>query len=95
MSDETEIVLVETVSMFRMRYAIRVPKGEHDWALDSVTMSEPVNEIGQKHLDEIITGHRVVTEDEVKALCYEDNPYLVGSEKFNPLRLIHTVKNPE
>ena len=90
MSD-SELVLVETISMFRMRYAIRVPKGKTDWALDSVTMHEPENEIGQKHIDEVIISHRVVTEDEVKRLVFEDAEYLRGS-KFVPTSLIHTVQ---
>ena len=45
MSEETQLVLVECVSMFRMRYLVEVPVGidsygndKKDWALDTVSM---------------------------------------------------------
>lgn len=69
---KTEWVLVETVSMFRMRYMVEVPVGKAEWALDSVTMNE-LNEFSQQHLDEVIVSHRTVTYPEALALCDEDN----------------------
>jgi bifunctional DNA-binding transcriptional regulator/antitoxin component of YhaV-PrlF toxin-antitoxin module len=78
---DTQFVLVETVSMFRERYVVEVPKGVDDfgndkalWALDTVTMEE-AEEFSQKHLGETITSHRVLTYDEVLKLCDEDNDY--------------------
>ena len=41
---EVEIVLVETISTFRMRYVIEVPVGKKEWALDTVTISAEVKE---------------------------------------------------
>ena len=38
--EEMEWVMVETVSQFRMRYMVQVPKGKAEWALDTVTMQE-------------------------------------------------------
>lgn len=72
---ETEFVLVETVSMFRIRYVIEVPKGEKNIALDIVAMDKP-KEFSQKHLDEIIVSDRVLTREEVLKQCDEDNDYL-------------------
>lgn len=72
---ETELVLVETVSMFRMRYLVEVPKGKKDWALDSVTLGEVEEELGQRHIDETIVSNRVITCDEALALALEDNEY--------------------
>lgn len=72
---ETEIVLVETVSMFRMRYAVRVPKGKSEWALDTVTCDN-ANELSQEHLTETIVSHRVISEKEYLEIYDKDNAYL-------------------
>ena len=71
---ETELVLVECVSTFRMRYMVEVPKGKAEWALDTVTMNE-AEEFSQEHISEQIVSHRVVSEDEVIAICDVDNHY--------------------
>lgn len=70
----TEWVLVETVSMFRQRYMVQVPLGKSDWALDTVTY-EDAKEFSQKHLDETIVSHRVVSYEDALRLCDEDNEY--------------------
>lgn len=71
---ETELVLVEAISTYRMRYMVEVPKGKSEWALDTVTMEEAA-EFSQLHLGEQIISRRVMTEDEVVALCDVDNSY--------------------
>jgi hypothetical protein len=72
---KTKLVLVETVSMFRLRYVVEVPEGgKAEWALDTVTMEEAV-EFSQKHLGENITSHREITDEEALNLCDEDNGY--------------------
>ena len=73
-SEEKEWILVETVSQFRQRYMVEVPKGKADWALDTVTMNE-AKEFSQKHLGETIVSHRVMTEEEALALSDKDNDY--------------------
>ena len=70
----TEWVLVETVSQFRERYMIEVPKGKELWALDTVTMNE-AKEFSQEHLGETIVSHRVVSVEEALVLCDKDNAY--------------------
>ena len=79
--ENTQWVLVETVSMFRQRYMIEVPVGIDDhgkdkaeWALDTVTMEE-AKEFSQEHLGENIVSHRVVTKEEALAMCDKDNDY--------------------
>lgn len=72
--EETDLVLVETISMYRMRYLVEVPKGKSEWALDTVSMNE-AREFSQKHLDEIISSHRVVTKEQALKICDEDNDY--------------------
>ena len=73
----TEWVLVETVSQFRERYMIEVPKGKELWALDTVTMNE-AKEFSQEHLGETIVSHRVVSLEEALVLCDKDNSYCSG-----------------
>ena len=72
---DNEIVLVETVSTFKHVYAIRVPKGKVEWALDSVVMNEVENEILQNHIDESVFSHRVVSEEELSEIFKEGNGY--------------------
>ena len=72
--EEMELVMVEAVSTFRMRYMVEVPKGKAEWALDTVTMQE-AQEFSQEHLGEQIVSHRVVSKKEALALCDTDNDY--------------------
>lgn len=68
-------VMVECVSMFRMRYMVEAPADHPEYALDTVTMNE-AKEFSQEHLGETIVSHRVMTEEEALAVCDEDNDYL-------------------
>lgn len=71
---ETELVLVECISQFRQRYMVEVPKGKAEWAMDTVTLKQ-ADEFSQAHLGETIVSHRVVSKDEMLALCDKDNDY--------------------
>lgn len=71
-SSDTELVLVETIQQFRIRYAVEVPKGCKDWALEAVTMQE-ADEFSSKDLGETIVTSRVICPAELQQLCYEDN----------------------
>lgn len=71
---DTEYVLVETVSMFRQRYMVEVPRGKAEWALDTVAVEE-AKEFSQEYLTETIVSHRVVSFDEAIKICDEDNDY--------------------
>ena len=74
---QTELVLVETVSQFRQRYVVEVPKGQTEYAMDTVTMQE-AHEFSQEHLGETIISHRVITKEEALDLCDIDNDYCKG-----------------
>lgn len=67
-------VLVECVSMFRMRYLVEAPADHPEYALDDVTMND-AKEFSQEHIDENIISHRVVTEEEALKICDVDNDY--------------------
>jgi len=81
MSEKTQLVLVECVSMFRMRYLVEVPVGtdnygydKKEWALDTVTMEE-AKEFSQQHIGETIVSSRVISKEEALVLCDQDNDY--------------------
>jgi hypothetical protein len=72
---KTEMVLVECVSTFRMRYVVEVPAGKKEWAMDTVVMNE-AEEFSQEHIGEQIVSHRVIDEEEYLRIFNEDNAYL-------------------
>jgi len=87
--------LVETVSMFRMRYVIEAKEGEH--ALDEVVMNtkgdykETWQEMSQKHLDEVIVSSREISDKEYLKIFDEDNDYMVHSTKNEKRRFINKI----
>jgi hypothetical protein len=84
---EKELVLVECVSTFRMRYVIEVPAGKKEWALDTVTLNE-AEEFSQEHLGEQIVSHRVIDETEYLRVFDEDNGYLKSWDNDKKFRMI-------
>jgi hypothetical protein len=72
---ETELVLVETVSSFKITYVVEVPKGNKEWALDTVALEE-APELAQSYIGEQIVSHRVVDIDEVRNIARLDTPWL-------------------
>lgn len=73
--EQKELVLVECISTFRMRYVVEVPKGKKEWALDTVVCEE-AEEFSQEHLGEQIISHRVIDDEEYLRVFDEDNSYL-------------------
>lgn len=84
---EKELVLVECISTFRMRYVVEVPVGKKDWACDSVVMGE-VEEMSQHHIGEDIVSHRVISNDEFVKIFDEDNDYLKSWNTEQKMRCI-------
>lgn len=76
---ETDYYLVETISLFRMRYIVKAKNAEH--ASDEVIMNldsdnTDFKEFSQHHLDEVISYTKKMTREEVIELCDQDNDYL-------------------
>lgn len=69
--------LVETISMFRMRYVVECEHPDH--AADEVTM-ENAEEFSQFHIAENITSIREIADNEIVKLFIKDHPYLEGQE---------------
>lgn len=68
-------VLVETVSMTRMRYVVETPDDHPEYALDTVACDEGI-EVSQLFLGENIVSHREITKAEYLDMFDEDNEYL-------------------
>lgn len=81
--------LVETISMFRIRYVVECESPEH--AKDTVSMNE-AEEFGQLHIDENIIGCREVSDDEIPKLFFEDAPYLESWGPERAMEQVHKVK---
>lgn len=78
---ETKIVLVESISMFRMRYAVEVPVDHPEYASDVVVTGKDIDgkeiaELSQLHLDEVISSIRTISKEDYLQLFRADNSYL-------------------
>lgn len=91
---EKELVLVECISSFRMRYVVEVPKGKKEWALDTVVCNDAL-EFSQEHIGEQIASHRVIDEDEYMRIFDEDNDYLKHWDNENKLKYVTRWKDEE
>lgn len=83
--------LVETVSVFRMRYVVEAENESH--ARDEVTMcvSEDLKEFSQLHVDEMITSTREINKKEYLRMFDEDNVYLKDWTKEQKLDFVNVM----
>ena len=81
--------LVETVSIFRIRYVVDTENAED--AQDTVVMNE-AEEFSQKHVDENIIGCREVSDDDIPKLLFEDHPYLEQHGPEKAFEYVHKVE---
>lgn len=70
-----KLYLVETVSMFRMRYVIEAEEASHAEE-DVILSTEGLEEFSQKHLDETIVSSRELSTTDYMDLFDIDNDYL-------------------
>ncbi len=85
-------VMVEALQTFRMRYMVQVPATNPEWALDTVTCND-AKEFSQLALPEVISSHRVMTEEEALALCDVDNDYVKSWNKEQKLKAFFTKED--
>lgn len=84
--------LVETISMFRLRYVVEAKCAEH--ATDEVVMNiseGKLREFSQKHLDEIITSSREIDREQYLQIFNEDNDYLQDWDEDQKLQFVNEV----
>jgi hypothetical protein len=87
--------LVETISMFRMRYVVETDSASD--AKDEVTCNfdGKLREFSQMHVDELITSARPIDDKEYLRLFDEDNDYLKDwddIQKFSFVNVVHDDK---
>ena len=87
-TSDLKIFMVETVSIFRHRYAVKAKSLEH--AYDTIVLEE-AKEFSQKHIDENIVSGREISEEEFVKIHDEDNEYLSSWDKSKKLSSIHIV----
>ena len=88
------VYIIDTISTFRMKYAIQAKSAEH--ALDELTMTEhdrPFDEITQKWLGEQVVDVTEVTPNQFEVLIehLENDPSEMSSYWMGD-KLIHKVK---
>lgn len=83
--------LVETISVFRMRYVVEAECAQH--AKDEVTMNNDgqLHEFSQLHIDEMITSTREIDRAEYLRLFDEDNSYLAGWDEDSKLQYVNVI----
>jgi hypothetical protein len=86
------LVLVETISQHRMRYAVLADKEEH--ACDDVVM-ERAAELSQEFIGESILSSRVISEAEYFRIFDKDNAYLSSWDREKKLNMIHKINYEE
>jgi hypothetical protein len=85
-----KLYLVETVSMFRMRYVVEAKKGEH--AGDEVVMrGSDIKEFSQHHVDENILSIRKLSRIEYLDLFDKDNDYLSSWDEEAKMNFINKI----
>ena len=94
MSEKKKLYLVETVSMFRVRYVIEAKDESH--ALDEVTCystgaEENVIEFSQKHIDEVIISSRKISDKSYLKLFDKDNDYLASWPHEKKIEFINVI----
>jgi hypothetical protein len=89
--------LVDTISMFRLRYVIECKEEEH--ALDEVTWVTTGGEVdldvwqefSQQHIGENIISSREITDEEYLDLFDKDNDYLKEWTIEQKMKFVNTV----
>lgn len=93
---EKKLFLVETVSMFRMRYVIEAREEEH--ATDEFVMQvgkDSFKEFSQHHMDEVIVSTRELSAKEYLKLFDKDNDYLKTWDISQKMESINSIKYEE
>jgi hypothetical protein len=93
---EKKLYLVETVSIFRMRYVVEAREATH--AEDEVVMrltTDDFKEFSQHHVDECITSTREISAQDFMELFDKDNDYLANWPIEKKMEFINSVNYKE
>jgi len=89
---EKKLYLVETVSMFRIRYVVEAREEGH--AEDEFVMEigkESFKEFSQHHIDEVIVSTRKLSATDYMNLFDTDNDYLKSWDIEQKMSMINTI----
>ena len=95
-NEDRKIFIVESVSMFRMRYAVFATCAED--AADEFTMelgNEKFHEMSQQHIGENIVSIRKVKESKFIKEFDKDNDYLKSWSEEQKLAMINVIDYEE
>jgi hypothetical protein len=97
MMSDKKLYLVETISMFRIRYVVEAEDESH--ALDEVTYhatgGEELTEFSQKHIDEVIVSSRKISDKSYLKLFDKDNDYLKNWNEEQKIKYINKIEYKE
>ena len=97
MMSDKKLYLVETVSMFRMRYVVEAT--DEQQALDEVifhaTCGEQLKEFSQKHIDEVIVSSRKISNKSYLKLFDKDNDYLKDWNEEQKFQYVNRINDEE
>lgn len=85
--------LVETISIFRIRYVIEAKDPSH--AMDEVVCAENLKEFSQQHLDETTNHVTELDDEEYIELFDNDNDYLRNWTDAQKRTLINVIDYEE
>jgi len=90
-------VLVDTISTFRIRYAVAVPDDTPDdealiWAKDSVTCEE-CEEFSQYHIGESISDANILTKESLLSQFDKDNDYFTDWPEEKKLQYVKVIND--
>jgi hypothetical protein len=88
-----KLYLVETISMFRMRYVVEAREEGH--AMDEVVCemgNHEFQEFSQKHIDEVIVSSRELSATDYMNLFDKDNDYLASWTDQEKMKVINTIE---
>ena len=87
---ESDLYLVEGISMFHMKFVVRAKEAEH--ACDEVVMDDgSLKEFSQKHVDFNVLGARKISQEEYLELFNKENAYLSSWIDDEKLKLINEI----
>ena len=89
-----KLVMVESLSQYRMRYVFEV-EDDIEHALDEFVMIDgtmALKEFSQLHLEpSVILSHREITEEDYLRLFDEDNDYLLSWDDAKKMSFINVL----
>jgi lipase chaperone LimK len=90
----TKLVMVETLSQFRMRYVVELPDDAPNYKATDLVLfdTENLKEFSQTHLGEMDLSTRTITSEQYLEMFAEDNDYLKEWTTEKKLSLINKLE---